>query len=224
MAAYTQEQLENPAPDLTRQVRDYMAAALYTYLDQETNEIDTDALAEDAADHFELYMDAVDYDVPQWVYALAGEVAEASVTTEPEPEATTEAREALAAGERISLADMEALVRSGVVALKGYSGQPTTVEIAAQAPGVCQAHSSAGDVYDLEFDGQSFILSPAMSWPKHAARRRTPSRRAAMPGTQVSLLRAKKEHTAAWHRCVDEVKAQGGKLVKEYVHNVAYRV
>jgi len=61
---------------------------------------------------------------------------------------------------KVSKEEMGGLVQSGIVALKGHSGQPTTVEMAAQAPGLCQAHGYSGNVYDLEFDGRDFTLIP----------------------------------------------------------------
>ena len=47
----------------------------------------------------------------------------------------------------------QGLEQAGIVEFKGFSGKPTTAEVAFQAPAICQMHSSAGNVYNLKRDG-----------------------------------------------------------------------
>jgi hypothetical protein len=58
----------------------------------------------------------------------------------------------------VSLKAMQGLEATGIITIKGISGKATTVETAAKAPRVCQAHALSGNVYDLEFDGEDFIF------------------------------------------------------------------
>ena len=50
---------------------------------------------------------------------------------------------------QITATDLQALVNGHIVDIRGVSGEPTTVEIAKQAPRLIQMHAMSGDKYDL---------------------------------------------------------------------------
>lgn len=59
----------------------------------------------------------------------------------------------------LDLEEAQALEKAEIVTFKGFSGKPTTAEIAFQAPAICQMHSSAGHVYNLERDGIRLVAT-----------------------------------------------------------------
>ena len=59
-----------------REVAAYMRREIGDHIDI-TGEANTTAMAEDAADEFSLYGPTVDCEIPEWVYDLAVDVAEA---------------------------------------------------------------------------------------------------------------------------------------------------
>jgi len=50
---------------------------------------------------------------------------------------------------QITATDLQALIDSRIVEIRGISGTPTTVEVARQAPGLIQMHAMSGVTYDL---------------------------------------------------------------------------
>ena len=52
----------------------------------------------------------------------------------------------------ITIEQAQALESAGIVKFYGISGQPTTAEVAAQAPQLCQMVSNAGDTFNLSFN------------------------------------------------------------------------
>jgi hypothetical protein len=57
------------------EAREWMKDNRESYRD-ECDEINCTKLAEDCADNFNLYKDRVDWEIPEWVFGLAVEVAE----------------------------------------------------------------------------------------------------------------------------------------------------
>ena len=60
----------------------------------------------------------------------------------------------------LTVTELKALEKSDIITVKGISGKVTTPEVAAQAPQLCQIHASSGNVYDIEYDGDTFTLIP----------------------------------------------------------------
>ena len=50
---------------------------------------------------------------------------------------------------QITATDLQALVNSQIVEVKSISGEPATVGIAKQAPGLVQMHAMSGIKYDI---------------------------------------------------------------------------
>ena len=59
---------------------------------------------------------------------------------------------------KMTLEQMEALEKAGIIEVKGISGIPTDAKTASQAPQLCQVHSMASKAYNLSYDGKEFIL------------------------------------------------------------------
>jgi hypothetical protein len=57
-------------------VATYMVEVLDEHRDPQTDEVDMTALAEDAADHFDLMGGPPGYETPEWVFEMAFHVAE----------------------------------------------------------------------------------------------------------------------------------------------------
>lgn len=60
---------------------------------------------------------------------------------------------------QIDLKTMEALEEIEIVEIRGISGKPATVDVAAEAPQLVRVHAMSGNVYDIaNFDGEVFSL------------------------------------------------------------------
>ena len=55
--------------------------------------------------------------------------------------------------------DAQDLESAGILTAFGASGQKTTMTIAAQMPEICVIKSSAGDTYNVAFNGTKFTLT-----------------------------------------------------------------
>ena len=56
--------------------------------------------------------------------------------------------------------DIRQLERVDIITFKGISGKFATVTQAKAAPQIVQAHSSAGQTFDVAVNGDTFILTP----------------------------------------------------------------
>lgn len=58
------------------EVKRYMQREIEDHVDYVCLEVNATGLAEDAAAHFDLYEDEVNYEIPEWVFDVARQVAE----------------------------------------------------------------------------------------------------------------------------------------------------
>jgi hypothetical protein len=59
---------------------------------------------------------------------------------------------------QVSYNEMKTLISTGIITLKGISGTIATLDQAAQAPQVIQAHSMSGLTFDLGYNDGTFTL------------------------------------------------------------------